>query len=359
MSVKVSIIGLGLIGGSLGLALCHSTSDLIVAGNDLDPQVMELALEMGCVHEVGSVEQIVINADFVFICTPIKFIDQVVNMIRGLCKSGCIITDVGSTKQGIVKLFKELPEGVIGIPGHPMAGSEMQGIKGADRYLFENAVYVLTPSESCPGDAVERLERLVKATGAHVIIMDAEKHDRVVATVSHLPHLVASALVSMLDGEEDATALAASGFRDTTRIAGGDPDLWTDILITNRQLMIDRIEVFKSQLDRLQDLLQVANQQELKDFLTLARDIRGTLPKKRKGLVPDIQDVICIVPDQPGIIGLLGTWLGEQGVNIADIEILRVREGDGGTIRLGVASENDSIRAVEVMKEHGVKAWQR
>lgn len=320
---------------------------------------MDLAQEMGCVHKVGTIEQIVDQADFVFICTPIKFTGEIVTKISGLCKPGCIITDVGSTKQGIVKLFEELPAGIIGIPGHPMAGSELQGIKGADRYLFENAVYVLTPQEGCPSEAVTRLDLLVKTTGAHVIIMDAEKHDRVVATVSHLPHLVASALVSMLDGEEDATALAASGFRDTTRIAGGDPDLWTDILMTNRQLMIDRIEVFKSRLDRLQGLLQIGNQQDLNDFLALARDIRGTLPKKRKGLVPDIQDVICIVPDQPGIIGLLGTWLGEKGVNIADIEILRVREGDGGTIRLGVASEAESIKAVDVLKEHGVKAWQR
>ncbi|MGE5404595.1 MAG: prephenate dehydrogenase/arogenate dehydrogenase family protein [Candidatus Saccharibacteria bacterium] len=357
--VKVSIIGLGLIGGSLGLALCHSNLDLVVAGHDLDPQVMDLAVDMGCVHEVGTVEQIVDQADYVFICTPIKHIGEIVAQIGAHCKPGCIVTDVGSTKQGIVKLFKELPSGVIGIPGHPMAGSEQQGIKGADRYLFENAVYVLTPEKGCPPEAVASLEKLVKLTGAHVIIMDPEKHDRVVATVSHLPHLVASALVSMLDGEEDATALAASGFRDTTRIAGGDPELWTDILMTNRQLMIDRIEVFKSRLDNLQELLQVGNHQELHDFLSLARDIRGTLPKKRKGLVPDIQDVICIVPDQPGIIGLLGTWLGEQGVNIADIEILRVREGDGGTIRLGVASEAESVKAVDVLKEHGVKAWLR
>lgn len=359
MTEKVAIVGLGLIGASLGLNFCHAKSPLKVSGFDIDPDTRQQALELGCVNEIGILQDVVAGAGFVFICTPISTVPGIVEQVAAICSPECIITDVGSTKSQIVKVFEDLPPGVVGIGGHPMAGSEQQGIAGADRYLFENAVYVLTPGKNCPQSALDRLSALIRETGAHIIIMDADNHDRVVAGVSHLPHLVASALVSMLETEEETLNLAAGGFRDTTRIASGDPKLWADILISNRHQLVEHLDRFIDRLADLKNRLEDADRSGLEEHLTQARNTRETLPRRRKGLVPYVHEVICLVPDQPGIIGSLGTWLGEQGINIADIEILRVREGDGGTIRLGVSAEEDGPRAVETLRSRGVKAWLR
>jgi prephenate dehydrogenase len=359
MGTRVAILGLGIIGGSLGLAL-NQGKDMEVAGYDRDPETMEQALQMGAVKWTGSLRELSAWADCIFLCTPINTLVDIAREAARFCRKGCLITDVGSTKQGIVRVFDDLAEmGLRGVGGHPMAGSERQGITGADRYLFENAVYVLTPGGNTPQGAVEELSLLLGPTGAHIITMDAEKHDRLVAMVSHLPHLVASALVSMLQGQDEALALAAGGFRDTTRVAGGNPELWTEILLSNRRLLAEQLEAFTEQLTHLKDMLKEDRALELHDFLSTARRIREAMPAKRKGLSLTEQELVCIVPDKPGIIGALGSYLGEKGINIADIEILRVREGDGGTIRIGLSREEDGPAAVDALQSQGIKAWLR
>ncbi len=360
MATRVAIIGMGMIGGSLGLAFASYLPEVEVAGFDRDPGVLKKALDMGCVHRTGTLEEIVPEANFIFLCTPISSIPRIAEDVAELCGPGSIMTDVGSTKQMVAEAFKKISvSGVIGIGGHPMAGSERQGITGADRYLFENAVYVLTPGKSASMEAIDKLVALIRLTGAHVLIMDAEVHDRLVASVSHLPHLAASALVSVLNDQEDALTLAAGGFRDTTRIASGDPALWSEILISNRRLLAEQVGKYIERLSVLIEFLEEGRSRELEEFLTDSRRIREMLPAKQKGLVSCGPDIICLVPDQPGIIGSLGVWLGEKDINIADIEILRVREGDGGTIRIAVGVEDDGDLAVETLRTHGVNAWLR
>ncbi|NLV15919.1 MAG: prephenate dehydrogenase [Syntrophomonadaceae bacterium] len=360
MTTRVAIVGLGMIGGSLGLAFAGHFPQVEVAGYDRDPEVLENALDMGCVHRTGTLEEIVPPANFIFLCTPISSIPAIAKDVAALCRPGSIMTDVGSTKQMVAEAFERISgSGVIGVGGHPMAGSERQGITGADRYLFENAVYVLTPGKSASKEVIDKLVTLIKLTGAHVLIMDAEVHDRLVASVSHLPHLAASALVAVLNNQDDALALAAGGFRDTTRIAGGDPALWSEILNSNRRLLAQQVGQYIEQLTVLKEFLEEGRSRELEEFLAVSRRIREMLPAKRKGLVSCGPDIICLVPDRPGIIGSLGGWLGEKNINIADIEILRVREGDGGTIRIAVGVEDDGDVAVETLRAHGVKAWIR
>ncbi|MGE5543899.1 MAG: prephenate dehydrogenase/arogenate dehydrogenase family protein [Bacillota bacterium] len=359
MISRVAILGLGMIGGSLGLVFTQ-VAGLEVAGYDREPETIETALRMGAVNRTGSMSELAAWADVVFLCTPVSTIPGLAREMARSCRPGCLLTDVGSTKQDIVEVFDSLTAtGLNGIGGHPMAGSERQGITGADRYLFENAVYILTPGKNTSPGALEELRALLVHTGAHVITMDAETHDRLVASVSHLPHLVASALVNMLVGQDEALALAASGFRDTTRVASGDPELWTEILLSNRRLLAGQLESFIDRLSYLKTILEEQRSRDLQEFLTTSRDIRESLPSKRKGLTPTQQEMVCVVPDKPGIIGSLGSYLGEKGINIADIEILRVREGDGGTIRIGLSREGDGPIAVETLLAHGIKAWIR
>lgn len=353
-------MGLGLIGGSLGLAFSSLYPEIEVAGYDRDASVSKQAVEMGCVHRCGELEATVKDADYVFICTPIGIISRMAEEIAGICRPGCIITDAGSTKQTVAETFERLQTtGIIGIGGHPMAGSEHQGITGADRYLFENAVYILTPGKNTPDDAVQALASLIRLTGAHVMLMDARLHDQSVAAASHLPHLAASALVAVLGGQDDAMALTAGGFRDTTRVASGDPGLWAEILMSNQRAVIPQVDLFIEKLLKIKGFLEDNRQEELCQFLESARCLRETLPARQKGLATCGPDIIVLVPDQPGIIGSLGSWLGEAGINITDIEILRVREGDGGTIRIAIGVEDEGGTAVEALRQRGIKAWMR
>lgn len=359
MLANVLIVGVGLIGGSLGLALKESPLVNQVIGFDIDNESLEKARDIGAIDYASSLEDGVRQADVIFLCAPLSFFSTIIEDIRPWLKPGTIITDVGSTKQEVMRIFRSLPADVWAIGGHPMAGSETRGINGADRYLFENAVYILTPDINVPDHIMEYLMNLLKATGAQVKIMEAAIHDEIVATVSHIPHLAAVALVNLTRGEKDNLMLAAGGFRDTTRIAASNPEIWEDILFSNRDILLEKLDAYINELNNIKIALKSCDHLRIRQVLYSAKEIRDQIPQVRQGLIPGFCDIICIVPDQLGIIAQLGSILGEEKINIVDIEILRAREGDGGTIRLGVPSPEDASRAVLALQTKGIKAWVR
>lgn len=356
----IFIVGLGLIGGSLGLALKQSDLKVKILGCDKDDNAIRHALAMGAIDERASIHQGVSESKLIILSSPLSSYVSLLLAMRPYLQPGSIITDTGSTKQAVMGMFQELlPESVWGIGGHPMAGSEIQGINGADRYLFENAVYILTPATGVPRTAVEHLVNLLKPTGARFKIMKPERHDEVVAAISHTPHIVAASLVNLTENDQETLMMAAGGFRDITRIASSDPGLWEDILLSNRSKLVGKLAQLVSQLEEIKDALAEENMELVREKLEQARDTRSHIPAIRKGLLPDFYDIICIVPDRPGIIGEIGALLGSYGINIVDIEILRAREGDGGTMRLGVPHLKDADRAVELLDTINVKAWVR
>lgn len=357
MVANVFIIGLGLIGGSLGLALRGTPAVKTVNAFDIDPQTMQQALQIGAIDAGVTLTAGTAEADVIIICAPLRFYAGIIEEIKPYLKSGCIVTDVGSTKQPVMQLFKDIPDNVHCVGGHPMAGAEIKGINGADRYLFENAVYVLTPEDNIPQQQLNLLSDLLSATGARIRIMPASLHDQLVATVSHIPHLSAVALVHLTDGREEDLMMAAGGFRDTTRIASSTPELWEDILFSNRDILLDQLDELIAQLAEIKSALQAGDTDAMHEKLSRAKAIRDLIPRASRGLMPGFSDIICIVPDQPGIIGFLGSILNQYNINIVDIEILRVREGDGGTIRLGVPSPDDAQQAVQALLDHNIKAW--
>lgn len=357
--LKVFIIGLGLIGGSLGLALRDSPRVGQVLGFDRDPESVQKAVDIGSIDCSASLERGAGLADIVFLCSPLGSYSQLLGIIRSELRPGTIVTDVGSTKEEVMRLFQELPEQVWGIGGHPMAGSEIKGIQGADRYLFENAVYCITPDSRAPQAALDLLLEILSVTGARIRIMEAGIHDELVATVSHIPHLAAVALVNLTEGSEDNLMMAAGGFRDTTRIASSNPEIWNDIVFFNRSHILDKLDGLIAGLQQLRDALAKHDFAYIGQELSQAKEIRDRIPRVHRGLLPAFHDIVCIVPDKPGIIGQLGLILGQGDINIVDIEILRVREGDGGTIRLGVPSESDACKAVAILNDHAIKAWKR
>ncbi|MDD4587374.1 MAG: prephenate dehydrogenase/arogenate dehydrogenase family protein [Heliobacteriaceae bacterium] len=288
---QVTIIGLGVIGGSLGLALSRSGLVGEVVGYDQDAETLGLALATKTVHRVEpDLRRAVTGAAVVVLATPVGTYPAIIRVIRDALAPGTILTDVGSTKQWVLaQMDRLLPPGVHFVGGHPMAGSEKTGLEGADRYLLQDAVYVLTPTAETDEEAMAVVARLVTAVGARVVKLPAPEHDHVAATVSHLPHMVAVALVDTFGqvaaGHPAAGLLAAGGFRDMTRIAAGDPQLWRDVVLTNRGPLLAMLRLFGQNLAQLvQDIEgcgDVAGEAALlKGRLERVRQTRLALPEQ-------------------------------------------------------------------------------
>jgi prephenate dehydrogenase len=278
--------------------------------------------------------------------------------------SGTIFSDVGSIKEAIMaEVFSFLPKTHYFVAAHPMTGSEQQGIASTDPFLYQNATYVLIDDPRSPVWAVERVQATLSVTGANLIHLTAKEHDRIVAMVSHLPHLLAATIVKTAAMEEEihqgTLNLAAGGFRDTTRIAMGSPDVWEGIVLGNRKPILQAIEGFQTELDELKDILKTEDRQDLRRFLEKARDVRMQIPAKNKGFLTLLYEMVVTIEDRPGTIEDVIHHLAKAGLNIKDIEILRVREGEGGTLRLAMENSEAVDQAIVVLEERGFKVRRR
>lgn len=361
---KAVIIGLGLIGGSLGL--CWRRRGLVqeVMGVDVSPAIVERALELGAIDTgLTSLPGDLSDADLILLASPIEAILQTIprlGQVLNHSRSSTIVTDVGSTKTAIVDAMCHHLSGVDCVGGHPMTGLERGGIEAADPYLFENAVYVLTPTERTTKGAIDRLEWLVRATGANPVILEPDVHDLFVAAVSHLPQLVAVSLVKTaadLDQEtQGLLALAAGGFRDTTRIASSPPEIWTHICLTNKERILQVLERFQRVLSEIEGAVRGADGAGLGGYFEAARKVRESIPRRARGLFPAFHEIVVRAEDRPGMIAEIAGVLGSAEINIRDIEIMRVREGEGGTIRLGFATQTEAERGIDVLRAAGLYA---
>lgn len=359
---RIAIIGLGVIGGSLGMAL-KALGRYHIVGIDQDEQTLRTARETNAIDEgTRNYHAGVAGARMVFLAVPVTSIMEIAALIRDSVSPDAIVTDVGSTKAQLVTALEELFPGRF-VGGHPMAGSEYAGIRGADQYLFENAIYVLTPTESTASETLFTVERLVRAIGASPIRLSPYEHDQIVAAVSHQPYLLAVALMklaSTLEHDHPVTMLlAAGGFRDVTRVASGDPSMWVDIFASNRELIMKTSRQFRALLSELEEQIEHGDTISLADELSRARQGRQGIPLAIRGFLPAVFEVLVMLPDRPGAIAKIADILGDQGINIVDIEILKVREGEGGTLRLAFKTEEDAEAALYALKGQGVVAKRR
>lgn len=361
---NITIVGLGLLGGSIGLALGRTPGANRVVGVDRHEETIAKAVSLGIIDEgTTDVAAGVRDADLVVFATPVRVVPELVRAARGALKPGAVVTDVGSTKAELCRVIPPLlPSDVTYVGGHPMAGSEQTGLDAADPYLFENAVYILTPTTNASGP-VQRVLTLVRALGAQAMVMDARRHDRIVAAVSHLPHIVAAALVNAVADaavdEPHMLALAAGGFRDTTRVASGDPGMWRDICMTNRGPLTEMMERLERALHSFRNAIETAADADLERQLDAAKAVREQLPRHRKGILSAVWELVVQLADQPGAISQVTACLAAKQINIKDIEILRVREGEGGTLRLALESENDLKIALHELNAAGFPARRR
>jgi prephenate dehydrogenase len=276
---SVGIVGLGLIGGSIGLALKAKTQ-FSIYGFDLDAAVAKRALEIGAIDSyVQKLEDIGLQANLIFIAAPIAQTAQTIKNLLPFLSPGTIVTDVASVKWGIVnEVEKELfNRDVTFIAGHPMAGKETQGIDTADPKLFEGRPWVLIHNDNVPLEAYKQMENVITLIGAQTIVLDAETHDMAVALVSHLPLLVANTLLETVAENQlwnISSKLAAGGFRDTTRLASGNPQLHKDIVCVNREKILLALSELEQKLGEIRKLVESRDEEELVKFFARNKSIR-------------------------------------------------------------------------------------
>jgi len=356
MTRKVLVIGLGLIGGSIALALQKAPETKII-GYDMDAQTREHAKTLNIVHEiVADPLAVAAEVDVIIFGTPVNAtLDWMEQLKSWPLKNKVIVTDTGSTKKLIMQKASELRElGITFIGGHPMAGSHKSGVLAAKAHLFENAYYMLTPLAGEEIVHMAQLESLLKFTHAKVVSVSASEHDHMTAVVSHFPHVIAASLVHQLGGENGeypmTRSLAAGGFRDVTRIASSNPILWRDITLQNREELLTQLDGWEKEMTRIKELLMEGSSQAIENYFAVAKELRDELPISAGAMYTPF-DLYVDVPDYPGVISEVTGFLADEAISITNLRIVESREDVFGILVISLQSENDRERAAACIQQ--------
>ena len=320
---RAVIVGTGLIGGSIGMRLRRE--GWYVTGRDLDPDRVTRALELGALDAVGEDPE----ATITFVATPVRAVADEAR--RALAAGSGLVTDVGGVKASIVEAVDD-PRFV---GGHPMAGSEQDGVDGATPDLFQGATWVLTPTDGTDAEAYAQVRQIVGTLGAETVALPPDRHDELVAVVSHVPHLTAATLMRLADARSvehrALLRLAAGGFRDMTRVASGHPGIWPDICSDNRTAIVEVLDQLIDALRDMRDVVAAGDRGALLAALEQARAARVNLPARFR-TAADLSEVRVPVPDRPGAVADVAILAADLDVNIVDLEIAHSTEGPQGVL---------------------------
>jgi prephenate dehydrogenase len=354
VALKIALLGVGLIGGSIGLAARRRVG-AEVCGYDSDEQVRRRALQVGAIStQAADVANAVAGAQIVFVATPVGALAQTVRAALDSAPADCVVSDVGSTKLVVAQAGED--ERFIG--GHPLAGAETAGVQNAREDLFDGATWYLTPARnSTAGVLYERLHGLLRRLGAQPRAIDADAHDRLLACVSHLPHVLANVLAveaqRMIGSGEHGSLLAVGpSFRDWARVAGANSSIWTDIYLANRDALIESIDRFSALLDDARQTIASAQRDDVRAWNENARDSReAVLGAGLAGGAP--HELRASVPNRPGVIADIALALGQAGVNIADMALSPSQDNRQGVVSLWIAGDENALRARELIAALG------
>jgi len=348
--MRIAVLGVGLIGGSVALA-ARGRAQATVTGYDASAGALAEAVTRGAV-EVGcdDVASAVSGADAVFVAAPVSELQALVGEALATAPNDCVVTDVGSTKRAVAAAHDD-PRFV---GGHPLAGAETAGVAHARADLFDGAVWYLTPGPQTSGELYERLHRLLVSFGARPTAIDADTHDRMLASVSHLPHVLANVLVTQAAATLGGERLPATGpsFRDATRVAGAPSAIWTDIYLSNRDALLSELDEFVGRLASVRDALRRADA----DAITAWND--GAAGDRRRLLGAGLEggelfELRVSVPNRPGVIAQLALELGRGGVNITDMALYPTADRSSGVVALWIAGPDAAAHATELIGDLG------
>jgi prephenate dehydrogenase len=350
--MKVAVLGVGLIGGSIGLA-AKARLHAEVAGFDPDERLLEAAIERGAIDAGATdVAAAVDGAEIVFCAAPVAALPELAAEALAATESAAV-TDVGSVKRDVLERLAEEPRF---IGGHPLAGAETSGVENARAELFEGARWYLTPTARTEGVLYDQVQRAVAEMGARPQAIDAEAHDRLMATVSHLPHVLANVLVAQaedaVDRESERLPEVGPSFRDATRVAGANPAIWGDIFTGNRGAVADEVDAVAESLREAAELLRSGDHDRVASWHRAAGEQRRKLLEAELTGGP-LQELRVIVPNEPGIVAEIALELGRAAVNIEDMALDPAADMRTGAISLYIAGEEEAARAEGLVRELG------
>jgi len=350
-------IGFGLIGGSIAKGIRRANPQAVIMAYMRSRAKLEQARTDGIVNVIlDRLDEQLKQCDIIFLCTPVEYNAQYISDVRPFLKPGAIITDVGSTKTSIHEAVTSLGMEKMFIGGHPMAGSEKTGYENATDHLLENAYYIITPSSCSCKEDTERMVQLANSIGSIPIVLDYREHDRIVAAISHLPHLIASSLVNLVKTsdtpEEIMKRLAAGGFKDITRIASSSPEMWEQICMTNAENIAALLEDYITSLEEILGALKARQSSAVYKLFDSSRAYRNSISDQSRGSVaPDYSFTVDIV-DEPGAISTLSCILSARGISISNIGINHNREHGEGALRITFRNETDMQQAWKQLEKY-------
>ena len=351
--MRIAVLGVGLIGGSIGLA-ARRRLDAEVVGCGRSPERLARAVELGAIDRAaGSLAEACEGADLVFCCGPVAALPTQAREALAAAGPETVVTDVGSTKGELVAALGG-DERFIG--GHPLAGAETAGVENAREDLFEGARWYLTPTEQVSGLLYDRLQRTISDLGARPQAIDPQGHDRLLATISHLPHVLADVLAaeaaeSLTQGSERLPDVGPS-FRDMTRVAGSNPAIWADIFATNREAVADSVDSVGERLREAAALIREGDREALAAWHGAAGESRRRLLEGESEAGP-LRELRIVVVNRPGTIAGLALALGEAGVNIEDMALYPAPDMTSGAVSLWVAGDEQAAKAEQLVRELG------
>ncbi|OCA90926.1 prephenate dehydrogenase [Bacillus sp. FJAT-27225] len=359
MTGKVFIIGLGLIGGSLGLCIKKAHPDSTVIGYDIRGRQANLAEMLGPIDKaVGTIQEGAVEADLIIISAPVRETERILQELAGCrLKSTAIVTDTGSTKEQISKLSESLrKQGISFIGGHPMAGSHKSGITAAKENLFENAFYILSPIEGEKPENILALKEWLAGTRAKFLELNPREHDFLAGVISHFPHIIAASIVHQTEKLSSnhplLPRLAAGGFKDITRIASSSPEMWRDILLHNKETLLDLLDMWSQEMERVKSLLVASDQAAITSYFADAKLFRDGLPVKEKGAIPAFYDLFVDIPDVPGVVSEITGYLAKENISITNIRIIEIREEIYGVLVISFQTARDRENAVKCIQTY-------
>lgn len=357
-------IGLGLIGGSIARALKDSLEDIRIVAFDTNPAALEqAALERVADLTVSQIDASFRTCDYIFLCAPVSCNGRNLSAVKDVISPACILTDVGSVKSDIHTHVAAAGLERQFIGGHPMAGSERTGYANSRALLLQNAYYILTPSPQVPADRIAAFRNLVTRMGAIPLVLSCRQHDYVTAAVSHLPHIIAAALVNLVRDSDSPEGvmkmIAAGGFKDITRIASSSPEMWRQICLSNTENILLLLTDYIRSLETVrEDLLQQAGDR-LYGLFDDARIYRDSFSNASSGPIKRVYELTVDIADEPGALASIATMLALHGVSIKNIGITHNREYGEGALRIEFYNEDAVASSRALLLSKGYRVYDK
>lgn len=360
---QIGFIGLGLMGGSIAKSIRRLFPDTVIIGYDVDQVALSAAKEDGTLSKTVSEIEELKDCDYIFLCAPVHYNIGYLPTLKKIMKDTCILTDVGSVKNDIYNAIHEYELDDYFIGGHPMVGSERSGYEAANDRLIENAYYFVTPSATVSSDKVEEFRTFLEDLGSIPVVYSPERHDEITSYISHIPHVIASALVNLVASQEDEKQLlkqlAAGGFKDITRIASSNPVVWEHILLSNPNNIAKGLRTFTKELETVISYIEDNDAKGINTFFEDAKNYRNSVPDHATGVIRMNYDVYVDIPDEPNALAKAVSYIGEAGLNLKNIGITHNREDNEGVLRLSFYDNETAEAAVLILKENNYQIYLR